>query len=250
MVVLGATAVGLFVGRRLRHLSNNLKEPFAVLQGALLGVVGLLLAFGLALAVDRYETRRAAVVAEANAIGTAYLRAQTLREPGRTDSLKLLVSYTDSTLLVSRSIPGSDREKAANAAGEELERMLWRIAGRQLDAAPVASAQRLYVESLNDMIDDESVRIAVLNNRVPYAVLFLEIAGAALALGLLAAYLAMLGRATLAVVLASVLVAMLLFVTCDLDRPTRGLIRVPDTPLVAVRDSMDEPPAAAAPRSP
>ena len=60
---------------------------------------------------------------------------------------------------------------------------------------------------------------------MPYAVLFLEIAGAALALGLLAAYLAMLGRATLAVVLASVLVAMLLFVTCDLDRPTRGLIQ-------------------------
>ena len=248
--VLGATAVGLLVGHRLRHLSDNLKEPFAVLQGALLGVVGLVLAFGLALAVDRYETRRAAVVDEANAIGTTYLRAQTLREPGRTDSLGLLKRYTDTTILVSNAIPGSDREEAADAAGGELERPLWRIAGRQLDAAPVASAQRLYVESLNDMFDAESARSAALHNRVPYAVLFLEIAGAALALGLLAAYLAMLGRATLAVVLASVLVAMLLYITCDLDRPTRGLIQVPDTALVAVRDSMDRPPAAAAPRSP
>ena len=51
------------------------------LQTALLGFVGLILAFGLALAVGRYETRRAIVVAEANAIGTTYLRAQTLAEP-------------------------------------------------------------------------------------------------------------------------------------------------------------------------
>jgi hypothetical protein len=248
--VLGATAAGLLVGRRLRHLSDNLKEPFAVLQGALLGVVGLLLAFGLALAVNRYETRRAAVVDEANAIGTTYLRAQTLLEPGRSESLDVLTRYTDSTIAVSNQIPGSDAEKAAIGAGDVLQRRLWRVAGRQLEAAPDASAQRLYVESLNGMIDDESSRLAALNNRVPYAVLFLEIAGAALALGLLAAYLAMLGRATIAVALASVLVAMLLFVTCDLDRPTRGLIQVPDTPLVDLRASMDAPPAAAAPRSP
>lgn len=247
-VLLGATAVGLLVGARLRHLSDSLKEPFAVLQAALLGVVGLLLAFGLALAVDRYEGRRTAVVDEANAIGTAYLRAQTLMEPGRSASLRLLARYTDTTILVSNTIPGSGPERAAARAGEKLQRGLWSIAGRQLDEAPVASAQRLYVESLNVMIDAESARLAALNNRVPYAVLFLEVGGAALALGLLAAYLAMLGRARLAVVLASILVAMLLLVTCDLDRPTRGLIQVPDTALVDVRHSMDEPPAAAAPQ--
>jgi hypothetical protein len=79
--VLGATALGLVLGRRLRHRSEDLREPFAVLQAALLGVVGLVLAFGLALAVGRYESRRQAVVDEANAIGTTYLRAQTSRSP-------------------------------------------------------------------------------------------------------------------------------------------------------------------------
>jgi hypothetical protein len=63
------------------------REPFAALQAALLGVIGLILAFGLALAVGRYESRRAAVVEEANTIGTTYLRAQTLAEPSRTASL-------------------------------------------------------------------------------------------------------------------------------------------------------------------
>ena len=76
-VLFGATALGLWIGRSQRHRSENLREPFAALQAALLGMVGLLLAFGLAMAVDRYESRRAAVVADANAIGTTYLRAQT-----------------------------------------------------------------------------------------------------------------------------------------------------------------------------
>jgi hypothetical protein len=59
-----------------------------------------------------------------------------------------------------------------------------------------------------------------------------------------------LGRAVSAVLLAAALVSMLLLVTCDLDRPTRGLIRVPDTPLVAARAQMEQPPAAAAPHEP
>ena len=49
-----------------------------MLQGALLGFMGLVLAFGLSLALGRYESRRAAVVDDANTIGTTYLRAQTL----------------------------------------------------------------------------------------------------------------------------------------------------------------------------
>src|SRR3954452_1024096 len=80
-LLLGATGLGIFLGHRVRHLSDDLKEPLGVLQAALLGVVGLLLAFGLSLAVSRYEDRRANVVTLANAIGTTDLRAQTLHEP-------------------------------------------------------------------------------------------------------------------------------------------------------------------------
>jgi hypothetical protein len=97
------------------------------------------------------------------------------------------------------------------------------------------------------MIDAQATRISGLANRVPNAVLFLEVVGAALALGLLAAYLAIVGRGVLAVSLAAVLVTGLLFVICDLDRPTRGPIQVPDTALKAVQEEMQLPPAAAAP---
>jgi hypothetical protein len=246
-VVFGVTLIGVEVGRYLRKHSAKLKEPFGVLQGALLGVVGLLLAFGLTLAVGRYEDRRAAVVAEANAIGTTYLRAQTLAEPVRTKSLGLLRSYTDLTIRLSTEVPGSGAAKRTAAAEDVLQRKLWGLAGQSLVAAPVASAPRLYVDTLNNMIDQQTVRISALNNRVPGAVLALEVFGAAVALALLGMYLAVLGRGPTPMVLAAVLVTLLLLVTFDLDRPTRGLITVPDTPLTSLRASMALPPAAHGP---
>ncbi|MDX6582008.1 MAG: hypothetical protein QOI10_1192 [Solirubrobacterales bacterium] len=248
--MLGATALGVFLGHRVRHLSDDLKEPFGVLQGALLGVVGLILAFGLSLAVSRYENRRAAIVDEANTIGTTYLRAQTLPEPIRTRSLTVLVDYTESALRLSDTIPGSDQAKATAGTEGQLQRQLWALGGQALDTEPVASAARLYIETLNEMIDAQSTRIAALNNQVPIAVFVLEILGAALALGLLGAYLAIIGRGVVAVALASLLVSFLLLVIADLDRPTRGMIRVPDTALRNQLASMELPPAAAAPRRP
>lgn len=247
-MILGATGLGVFLGHRVRHLSESLREPFGVLQGALLGVVGLLLAFGLSLAVSRYEDRRSNIVAEANAIGTTYLRAQTLDEPVRSRSMNLLVRYTGSAIRFSDHVPGSTEADNNRKREERIERRLWRLAGEALDGAPTASAPRLYVESLNNMIDAETARVAALSNRVPTPVLLLEILGSALALGLLAAYLAIVGRGVLAVGLASVLVAFLLLVTVDLDRPTRGLIQVPDTVLKDELASMTQPPAAPAPR--
>ena len=80
-IVAGVTIGGVVLGRYMREHSETLKEPFGVMQAALLGLVGLILAFGLSLAVGRYEDRRAAAVSEANAIGTTYLRAQLLAEP-------------------------------------------------------------------------------------------------------------------------------------------------------------------------
>src|SRR6476469_11095775 len=107
VIMFGATGIGLYAGHRLSHHKETLREPFGVVQAALLTLVGLLLAFTLAMAVGRYDSRRAAVVDDANAIGTAYLRAQLLREPARERSLPLYVAYTDASLVVSRAVPGS-----------------------------------------------------------------------------------------------------------------------------------------------
>ncbi len=89
------------------------------------------------------------------------------------------------------------------------------------------------------MFDTETAHVAALVNRVPTAVLVLEILGSAIALVLLAACLAIPGSGVIAVLLASALVAFLLLVTTDLDRPTRETIRVPDKVLKDQLASID-----------
>jgi hypothetical protein len=247
-VVGGASVLGVLAGRYLRAHSESYREPIGVLQGALLGVVGLILAFGLSLAVGRYQDRRADVVTDANTIGTAYLRAQTIAEPQRGRSLVLLRAYNDLAIRLTYEIPGSAAIRVTAAQQGQLQRRLWRLAGESLNARPRDSAPRLYLDSLNDMIDQQTVRLSGLNNRVPDAVLWLELLGAALALGLLALYLSVLGKGLIPIVAAAVIVSFLVLVTFDLDRPTRGLIQIPATPLLAEKATMSLPPAAPAPR--
>src|SRR5205085_6832202 len=68
------------------------------LLGGVLGLLALMLAFTFGMALNRYEARRQLVTQEANAIGTAYLRAQLLDEPYRGSLSKLLVVYTENRI--------------------------------------------------------------------------------------------------------------------------------------------------------
>ena len=243
VVITGAALAGLAIGDSRRESGQGLKESSGVLQGALLGFMGLILAFGLSLALGRYENRREAVVDDANTIGTTYLRAQTLTDPVRSRSLSLLKQYADSEVRLTDEVPGSDSALRTSREGEDLQRQLWALATREVTAHPTASAPRLYEESLNEMIDQQEVRIAGLGNRVPTEVLLLEIIGSAIAMFLLGLHVGLLGRGLTPLLLAAGLVTMLLFVTFDLDRPTRGWIKIPDTPLTSLRTSMNEAPA-------
>ena len=248
-LIFGATAGGLIAGRRLHDRSDTLREPIAATQAALLGFMALVLAFGLTLAVGRYQDRRATVVEEANAIGTTYLRAQTLAEPIRSRSLGLLVRYTDASIRLAKSVPDTAAAREALADGAEIQRgaVVTGGSGTRCPPAGCDSVPRLYVDSLNTMIDSQTTRASALNNRVPTAVLVLEVVGAAVAMALLAFYLGLSGRGFMGVAIASLLVTLMLLVTFDLDRPTRGLITVPATPLTSLRASMALRPAAAAP---
>jgi hypothetical protein len=247
VIIVGSSLAGLFVGRSRREHHHGLKESSGVLQGALLGFMGLVLAFGLSLALGRYEDRRADVVNDANTIGTTYLRAQTLAEPMRSRSLSLLVEYTDAEMRLTDEVSGSAAEDATVSQGSALQNQLWSLAGQAVQKDPTASAPRLYEDSLNSMIDQQTVRVAGLSNRVPTEVLLLELIGAAGAMFLVGLHVGLLGRSLTPLLLAAGLVTFLLFVNFDLDRPTRGFIQVPDSPLAALRASMDEPPAFGAP---
>ena len=148
---------------------------------------------------------------------------------------------------VGRAVPGSAAARAAIAEGERLQRSLWGLAGEALAGSPTESAPRLYVESLNETIDMQTVQVSALNNRVPTAVLVIEVVGAAIALGLLALYLTILERSDHRFPGGRVRLG----AAADHFRPRPTgprTVQVPATPLVNLRASMELPPAARPPR--
>jgi len=245
VVVAGTTAAGIAIGRKLKSSHDEIREPIGAVQAALLGFVGLLLAFGLTMAVGRYENRRTAIVTEANAIGTAFLRAQTIAEPQRSESIDLLRTYVAERVRLSEIVTETAAFTRSVDASNEIQRSLWKLAGEALEASPDGSAARLYVDSLNTMFDSGSSREAAFHDRIPDSVVVLQIGGAALALGVLGLYLATLGRRVLTALLAAGMVILILLVALDLDRPQRGLITVPSRPLRNVEAAMRLEPAAA-----
>src|SRR5688572_28662020 len=74
------------------HAPEHGGQETSIVSG-LLGLLALLLAFTFSLAIDRFEIRRQLVIADSNAVGTAYLRAQLLPEPHRTRLSGILVDY-------------------------------------------------------------------------------------------------------------------------------------------------------------
>jgi hypothetical protein len=240
VVLAGSVAVGVLVGRAVHDRPGTRHETAGVVQGALLGLVGLLLAFGLSMAVGRYESRRALVVQEANDIGTTYLRAQLLAEPERSRSMELLEEYTDAAIEVADAVPGTGQYRVAVANLEGLQGELWTLATEAVSADPVGTGPRLYTETLNDTFDTHTARVASLVNRVPTPVMVLLVFGSAVAVGVLAFYLTLLGKGLATSLITAAVVLIILFVSFDLDRPRRGFIEVPDTPLVYLRDSFDE----------
>src|SRR5690242_8808608 len=87
LIILAATELGRWLGMRAGDRSG---DQVRTLEAAVLGLLALMIAFTFSMALSRYEARREAVLNEANAVGTAALRARLLPEPHGAESLKLL----------------------------------------------------------------------------------------------------------------------------------------------------------------
>ena len=77
----GAMYLGRRIGKRRPSRDEAETGQITATQASLLGILGLLLGFTFSVALSRHDARSAAVVAEANAIGTAWLRSDLLPNP-------------------------------------------------------------------------------------------------------------------------------------------------------------------------
>ena len=244
--LLAATEAGFYFGRRAKsRIEEKTKSQISVIQGSVLGVLGLLLGFTISMAVSRYEMRKQLVLEEANAIGTSYLRTTLLPEPDRSYIAGRLRHYLDLRLQYSRA--GDDvstlkNVNAVRAAREQIARLqndFWtRAASRaQTDANPVTTG--LVLQSLNQVIDLDAARWMALNNHVPETVVYVNALVALLGATLVGYSIGLVGRRHLfSVVLLSLAITVTLVVIIDLDRARQGLIVVTQQPLIDLQQQL------------
>lgn len=239
--LLGATELGYRLGvRRQTAADDSSKAHVNALQGALLGLLALLLGFTFAMAVSRFDTRKGLVLAEANAIGTTYLRARLLPEPYRQELTRLLRSYVDTRLAFYDAGVNPSRIAAANASTESLQEELWRAAIPLAQQDPRAVPTGLFIQSLNDVIDLHEKRVGALENHVPEPVLHLLFGVAAVALGFIGHGCGLSGTRRIAsTTIVSALVVLVIAVIIDLDRPRRGLIKVSQDSMVKLKATLN-----------
>ena len=235
------TELGFHIGRRAgRTTSEKARTQIGTIQGALLGLLALLLGFTFAMAMSRYEVRKQLVLDEANAIGTTFLRTQLLPEPQRRELADLLRRYVQVRLDFYEA--GTDRKKldTASNATTKLQMQLWTIAAALGAQEPRAVTMGLFLQSLNEVIDLHNKRLTALENHVPEIILFLLYFVALVATGLIGYGCGLGGVRNLFVtVVSSVLIAAVIIVIIDLDRPRHGLIRVSQERMLELRHSLE-----------
>lgn len=247
LIVIGLLAgmfLAMFAGRRLGQARPPRDETetghVTATQASLLGILGLLLGFTFSVALGRHDARSGAVVAEANAIGTAWLRTDLLPDPGPVrDAMR---AYVERRIAAS-TIPVSERaaRDAEIAAAEAAFAALWAEASAVARETP-NPATVAFASALNDMIDELSARDAAIDRHVPEIVLIMLYATFLLSGGLLGyASGAARTRITLTALVMPFLIVALVYVIIDLDRPRRGLITVDQAPLVAAGAAMGLP---------
>ena len=231
---------GFRLGRRRRPtVSEDAKSQVTAIQGAVLGLLALLLGFTFAMAMSRFEVRKQQILDESNAIGTCFLRAQLLPEPQKMAVSNLLRQYVKVRLQFYQADIDHQSLKVAKSQTEELQGQLWAYAAAWGEQEPRAVTAGLFLQSLNEVIDLHSKGLTALENHVPEIILVLLYFVALAATGLIGYGCGLAGRRNFLVTLvAAVLIAAVIVVIIDLDRPQRGLIKVGLGRMVELRQSL------------
>jgi len=228
-----ASEGGFQVGRRLRKPAAE--DGSGTVLGGLFALLGLLLAFTFGMASARYDGRKQMLLDEANAIGTAYLRADLLPEPVKGEVRTLFRAYVDLRLEVARS----GKVQEAIGPSERIHGELWSRAVRHAEASPTPVAA-LVVQAVNDVIDMHGKRVALgWRNPIPPTILYTLYLVAVLALGVMGLEGGLRGFRSAAPTLAVVItLATVVALIVDLDRPGEGLLQVSQQAMAELRASM------------
>jgi hypothetical protein len=220
-------------------VDDTAKSQSGTIEGAVIGVLALLLAFTLSMSITRYDTRRQLVLDEANAIGTTYLRAKMLPTPYPAPAADLLRQYVANRLEFYNAGIDDARLQAANDQAAQLQSRLWSIATAASAQDNRSISTGLFVQALNDTIDLQATRLAATRNIVPETVVLLLLAVAIAAAAIVGYNSGLSNRRHLFTgVMMIVLITLIVWILIDLDRPARGLILVSQQSMIDLQQAL------------
>src|ERR1700675_4314695 len=139
--------------RRQRNLEEELREDFGVILAATLTLLGLIIGFSFSMAISRYDQRKNYEEAEANAIGTEYVRADLLPAADAAKVRALLKSYLNERILFYVTRDGAELQQI-DAKTAQLQAGLWSAVQSPAMAQP-NPLSALALSGMNDVLNSQ-----------------------------------------------------------------------------------------------
>lgn len=239
------TGVGYLIGRRhgrQASLAEKREKTTGTIAGAMLALLGFMLAFSLSMADSHFQARRKLVLDEANAISTSFLRARVIGGKYGAEIMRLLKDYARLRLDFFAAGEDQKRLKTVYEQTSALQRRIWDEASSIAQIAPTPISA-LLLTSLNEVLDLGTARRWVLEIRVPPYVTKLLVALSLLSMGIIGYYFGICGvrHPILSLLLFTAITAAILLIM-DLDRPRSGYVQAEQSPLVWLIEDMERQP--------
>jgi hypothetical protein len=236
-----AVEAGYRTGLRQR-LANESAERTTrgdVTLSAMLALLGLMLAFTYAFTLSRADARKQAIVEEANTIGTAFLKADFLAEPGRGALRAGLLDYAGTRIITAEQVKDAASRRVTLARMAEAQSRLWPALEQALRGKPLGPYEASMMQAVTEVLDAQTRRNMAGFDRMPPVVTLLLLAIAALSLAVAGHNAGLRGGISRPRMAGFVLIlSFLMLVILDFDRPQTGFIRLSNAPLSSAVEDM------------
>ena len=242
-LLLVAKEIGYYAGRRVhqrKSVDETVRTSVGFINGGMLALMAFLLAIALSIADHRYEDRRAAVLAEANAIGTAWLRAGAQESESGMAMQRLLEKYAEVRTQAVTTFEISQYEADILTRTADLQNEIWAIAGTIARDAPTPLSVQL-LASLNEVFDLALTERWAFKSRVPVHIIRLLFWVSLFSVAALGFHLGMLGsrQFTLSTLLILMWVSSITLIA-DINRAGQGWVEISPDPLIWTVEQMQQ----------
>ena len=198
--------------------------PGGTSLSAMLALLGLLLAFAFGAGLGWRETRQTAVIEEAAAISTAFLRADLVAEPGRTDLKKALLDYARSRLATPQDVRTQRDWEAFVSRTLDEQARLWPATLSAIGGDTPAPIRATVANGVTEVLDASTRRFGAAFENIPSTVKVMLLLAAGASIFVVGNRSALQGRPlTWRTFMFSGLLSVVIIVIFDLDRSLEGL---------------------------